>query len=358
MNDIFKKSAEKINKPYNFKKGDPEFKPFFNLKEIKVPGAKIIEFKNVKVASNFVVRKGFEFLKEPLLERRDADHYKSIKRKIRHFIKYIIPRRSPYKNKKHILFTNDWCTNYYHWHVEALGRLVIFHEKNLIKDSILLLPEKYKKIEFVQESLNAFSVKKEQILYVPRNSSLKVKKLLIAVCPINKKTKVSKTKEMLDKYFNEKMLKKSDASKYKNLGEKVYIARVPPYARRIENEEEVYNLLKKYDFKRVLMENFSYLDQVSIARNAKVICGPHGAGLTNILFMKRNSFVLEFLKKNNKSHENEFVTHFCKMSSMCDLNYLFQFCKHHGEEQSFHQGNMVVDLKKLEKNLKLMVESQ
>jgi len=55
--------------------------------------------------------------------------------------------------------------------------------------------------------------------------------------------------------------------------------------RRVVNEKEIAPILERHE-------------QVKKCLNAEVIVGPHGAGLVNMLFMKEEGGVLEFVNKN------------------------------------------------------------
>jgi capsular polysaccharide biosynthesis protein len=61
----------------------------------------------------------------------------------------------------------------------------------------------------------------------------------------------------------------------------------------VENETEVMNLLGNIGFKMVRCEDLSFEEQVKTFYNAETVVSPHGAGLTNLLFAKDNTKVLE-----------------------------------------------------------------
>jgi hypothetical protein len=59
--------------------------------------------------------------------------------------------------------------------------------------------------------------------------------------------------------------------------------------RGLENEDELFLMLKKYKFKRFFFENLSFLEQIKICYNSEIIVGVQGSGLANLIFMKKNS---------------------------------------------------------------------
>jgi capsular polysaccharide biosynthesis protein len=77
--------------------------------------------------------------------------------------------------------------------------------------------------------------------------------------------------------------------------QRIYVPR--PYStssvRRIVNELELMDLLRRYNFATVLMEQLSLRDQIVAACGATCILGPHGAGMVHSLFMAEESLVVE-----------------------------------------------------------------
>lgn len=76
-------------------------------------------------------------------------------------------------------------------------------------------------------------------------------------------------------------------------GRKVYISRSKATRRRLVNEEEVWPLWERAGFERVLMEELTVEDQVALMRETAVLAGPHGAGLTNMVFCPPGAQVVE-----------------------------------------------------------------
>ena len=70
-----------------------------------------------------------------------------------------------------------------------------------------------------------------------------------------------------------------------------------------KNENELINVLKLYNFRLVNFEDYDYETQINIARNCKIMIGYHGAGLTNLFYMKQKALVIEIFN-NNYKHEH------------------------------------------------------
>ena len=65
--------------------------------------------------------------------------------------------------------------------------------------------------------------------------------------------------------------------------------------RKINNIEiiEKYLLNSKHSYESIILENTNYETQIRYFYNAKIIIGVHGAGLTNVLYCKQKTLILE-----------------------------------------------------------------
>jgi len=86
-------------------------------------------------------------------------------------------------------------------------------------------------------------------------------------------------------------------------------------SRGLKNEDQLYKMLSKYKFKKYYFENLSYLEQIRLCYNSKIIIGVHGSGLTNLIFMKKNSNLIEM---TNNFIKNPVFKLLCKINK---INY-------------------------------------
>ena len=85
----------------------------------------------------------------------------------------------------------------------------------------------------------------------------------------------------------------------KNYPRKIYIDRSDSKSnhrdlRKVTNEDEIVDYLKKEGFSIIRLGDLNFIDQVNLFHNASQIIGLHGAGFANLVFCKPNTFVLEF----------------------------------------------------------------
>jgi capsular polysaccharide biosynthesis protein len=243
------------------------------------------------------------------------------------------------KDISYVLAFNQKCKNYSHWVTESLPRFFVIREK--LKDSGILLPESIS--EFQRDSLAPFSFKK--IYNIPLNSYVRVENLILP-------THTAGTGN-----YNEILLRQmrsfyqASMSCQLDLGDRLYISRRKAARRHIINEVDVENALISFGFKSINFEDFSFWEQVSLAFHSRFLISLHGAGLTNMLFMKPGSFVLEFRKTGD-------ATNLCyySLASALKLHYLYQFAAPANAGESTYEADVLVDIPLLRKNVERMLK--
>lgn len=75
--------------------------------------------------------------------------------------------------------------------------------------------------------------------------------------------------------------------------ERVYISRRDSHNRVMSNERHIEEQMVKLGFAVFCLSGISFHDQAKLFRNAKTIVSPHGAGLSNIIFCKPKTQIIE-----------------------------------------------------------------
>ena len=80
-------------------------------------------------------------------------------------------------------------------------------------------------------------------------------------------------------------------------GERLYITRAKARRRRVVNEGELWRALESRGFAKVSLEDLSWREQIAAFRRAKIVVGPHGAGLANLVFCEAGTRVVELFNR-------------------------------------------------------------
>ena len=181
----------------------------------------------------------------------------------------------------------DCLNNYYHWIVDFLPRLVMFQRHRerfaawgarriaLIRD----LPA------YAREMLEPLGIRTEDIVWIDSRHSWRFRSLYLfsnfsqygQVHPYCLQL-LRRILRPIDRGVGSRML---------------YVSRHDAANRRVKNEDELFAVLEKRGFERIVPGRLSLADQQSIFTDARVIVGAHGAGLTNMLFAGASAALVE-----------------------------------------------------------------
>lgn len=104
-------------------------------------------------------------------------------------------------------------------------------------------------------------------------------------------------------------------SKYKQIkGKYSYISRSKAHVRRITNESEVLDGIKKLGVSVYWMEDLSFIDQIKLFAESELITGPHGAAYSFAIFSEPRTTLYEiYLADRGKGHY-PILAHECKLT--------------------------------------------
>ncbi len=77
--------------------------------------------------------------------------------------------------------------------------------------------------------------------------------------------------------------------------ELVYTSRGDAKRRRVDNEDEVLDVLRPLGFEVVRFAELSLQERIDVLRSAKVVCGPGGSNLFNMVFGPPGAWAIEFV---------------------------------------------------------------
>ena len=133
----------------------------------------------------------------------------------------------------------------------------------------------------------------------------------------------------------------------------IYISRADaPLCRRVLNEAQVIQLLKPMGFEIYKLSELNIWSQARLFNSAAVIVASHGGGLTNLVFCKPETKVLEFFPDNYINHL------FYDICMKCRLKYEYLVCKADEltADTPFHAiTNVTADLPALEAMVKSLL---
>ena len=271
------------------------------------------------------------FYQDRYLERYYLDKISKIKffninfKILSKFCFYFLKKEKIFLKDNDIILFGPYSNSYSHAIHEFFTRLIFIQNKKKINYIYVPLNLKkilesqvYKKI-FFKFKFKYYSTDKNYIFYncnylthTHNRWAYKKKKKIV---PVEFKKLIN---NFVKKAHNSTSKKKYDDFKY------IIISRSNAIRRRLINEDILYEKLKKYGFKKVFFEKLSFKQQIEISKSCKIMLGYHGAGLTNLFFMKPGSQCVEII---NENYTHEHIKYFAKSVNVkykkfvCKKNY-------------------------------------
>ena len=242
-----------------------------------------------------------------------------------------------YFSKNVILVHNRNSIGYFHWLIDTLPKIIYLNKK--FKNNILFLPNELKK-KFVISSLKKFRIK---FFFLKKKKNFKFKNLIYVgnLYPSgNPRMKVIKK-------LREKLTFKAN-----NLN-KIYVSRNKSERRKISNEKELLTVLKKYNFKTLYLDNMSFEKQIKIFSKAKYVVGLHGAGLSNIVWMKNKSHLIEL-----RPEKDLYLNCYFNLSNLLNINYHYEICAKTNFFQSSKHSDYNVNIDRFKKKLNRILKNE
>lgn len=283
----------------------PEFNPQpFWLKHPSRP------IRMAKTQWCFLSEEGVLFHRKSLIEQVNVAFADKLFRQWNaHYRKKCFEKRPQLQVEECALIWDDWGgSNYYHWMCESLPRLSAFLKTN--RTAKILLPPNPP--AFIQESLRQLfpDIQTKELRAGRLNlfQSLWVQDYLALNVPHPSVLFIRE--QMLNKVVNEVL-----TSNPIKLG----ILRKGTLRRRIVNEVDYFSWCTENGIQLIDPGDYSFLEQVVLFSKANFLIAPHGAGETNMLFMRPNSIIIEL---NNETASDATL---CYLSLAGHLSFRFYY---------------------------------
>jgi hypothetical protein len=176
--------------------------------------------------------------------------------------------------------TGRWAEGYYHWFLDALPRLALLPE--LPPDTRIIVPPRL--APFQQQTLQWLGL--ENRVRPSGETNLLIERFYF--CPPTSMTGCYNP--FAFQFLRRSFLPRADP-KYE-APPRFYLRRVGK-VRPIVNEDEVLDFFRNRGWAIIDTEQLQLAQQIGLFSRAEMICAPHGAGLTNLLWCPPGCKVLE-----------------------------------------------------------------
>ena len=240
----------------------------------------------------------------------------------------------------YLWITDQYSHFYYHWFCDALPRLAASIANERCQIRRLLLPRRVYDKQFVRDSLKYWP--DVELVEPPEGGRSGIAEQLHVTSRVNETPMVHTELigAVIERYRARTGQLQTDKS-----GKRIYVSRKNARARRIVNESEFAPVLKRHGFESVVMEELSLDDQIGLMRQADMLAGAHGGGLTNMIFLSPQVPLLELRRKLGPP------PCYFNLARACVRPWHMLACKPVDKDWHYHSANIVVDPHELDAKL-------
>jgi len=315
--------------------------------EKKIPSVFVLELSTIYLLNGYLLDlsdfKSFNSYTHtyPISKKRDTLNFGKV------ILSNLLSKTKEIENA--VFAIDDWSDGYFHWLTDTVPRILVAQKAiNHQENKELLLPKKLEKYDFTQITGKKLN---QELYFYEENQVYKIKKLIlpshIADSGNYDKELMKEIRRLLTNVVGENI----NNGKKHNPNKKIYISRQKSRYRKINNENQVQELLKKYNYEIHYFEDYSFQKQIELMQQTSSLIGLHGAGLTNMLFMNPNTKILEIRNQEDK-HNN------CYFSLASDLEIDYYYLLSKGDSSETHTVNVDVDIEKLEQIILAMLDME
>jgi len=228
------------------------------------------------------------------------------------FLKKIALGRARRVSGTCVVAHNAFFKNYYHWLLEALPR--IYAARREVRGTRYLVCADTR--DFHRQSLALFGF--SDVLRVGRDSLVLAERLLFP-SPVNEGY-AQHNPELLRGMAAWLRARTSVTAPERPARRRLYVGRGGNTRRRIVNEDELVLMLGKHGFEHVRLEEQDFACQVRLFSEARCVVAIHGAGLSNMIFMKQGAAVMELISERYRD------TSFFNLAGACGHRIVHMPC--------------------------------
>jgi capsular polysaccharide biosynthesis protein len=197
--------------------------------------------------------------------------------------------------------------NYSHWVMRYLMKLSLTEKSEKYSKLPLLINQDLKK--FQREYLELLGIGSDKLIQLPRPQFIQCKDLFVPTMFRNHAV----MREGID-WLRNRLSEYMRPSTF--FSSRLFISRADSSGRKLMNEEELFAKLEKMGFQNLVLGEMTVREQIAAFAGAEIIVGPHGAGLTNIVFAPFTAAIIE-INSTFIEHRSDFRHTAKQMGQRC-----------------------------------------
>jgi hypothetical protein len=231
--------------------------------------------------------------------------------------------------------------NYGHWLIDVIPRIHLLKQSGWYEKVDYFLVPSYRK-DYEIDTLKLLGIDASKIIESNEQLHIQADAIIASSHPRGERSYL--IPRWVINYLNEAYLTDDILRNDLDFPPLIYISRSDSGLRRVTNEGEVMNMLSQYGFKTFVLSQLSFTDKVNLFYNAKVIVAASGAGLSNILFSRPGTKLVEIFS------EGYVQSFFYNIANFKDLEHHLLVCKSPSPARNMKEGlteDITIELDKL-----------
>ncbi|MEJ8802209.1 glycosyltransferase family 61 protein [Pontibacter sp. H249] len=193
-------------------------------------------------------------------------------------------------NAFHTLIGGSGENNYFHWMIDSLPRLHLLEKAGWLDKIDWFIVPKHN-LPYQKDTLRLLNISQTKIVEGHEIQHIQAENLFATTFVRN----IEHIPLWACQFLRKKFL--PVAQRIIHSPKRIFISRHDSRSRNVKNEQQVMEMLGKYGFKKVVLSDLTFAEQVGLFEHAETIIAPHGAGLTNLVFCKKGANIIELFAK-------------------------------------------------------------
>jgi hypothetical protein len=261
--------------------------------------------------------------------------------------KYLAGHHRHLEGRRFFIGLNRYCLNYYHILTQIIPAVAGYELISEFRDGVLLIGSPP---PVLLRGLELAGIQCQETIDLEAGTPLDIDDLTFSsfLCGSNPLSPFSLS-------VFDRMIEHTKAPDPKNFCDRriIYVWRADSVGRPMRNEDELVDrLIRNFGVDPVMLSLLSLDEQIALFRNARLVIGPHGAGLANIVFCSPGAVLYELLPSH---YINSGPNH------LAQLRGVHYWCDVHKAEAKpglwRHQTPWVVDIASVEARLQEIISS-
>ena len=183
-----------------------------------------------------------------------------------------------------ILLGTDGAYNYSHWLARNLPKLSLIDGDATLKSLPILINQDL--CTYQEEYLELLGIAPDRLVRLPTRTVVSCRELYVPTI-LHGHPRMRRAIDWIRDRVPHLLVPPAAATG------RIYVSRKDALQRVLLNEDEVEAALTKLGFEIVTLTGMPVRDQIALFSGARCIVGPHGAGLTNVMFAPPGAIVVE-----------------------------------------------------------------